>query len=62
MRVFCSKNRVAPFAGAWIEILPHLDTNCVIDVAPFAGAWIEIDNIENDELILPGRPLRGGVD
>ena len=33
---------VAPFAGAWIEILNYylaIDGTCV---APFAGAWIEI--------------------
>ena len=33
---------VAPFAGAWIEILaPAAPPNCT-KVAPFAGAWIEI--------------------
>ncbi len=33
---------VAPFAGAWIEIL--IKRNSVLSgvVAPFAGAWIEI--------------------
>ncbi len=33
---------VAPFAGAWIEML--VSVNCIdpTDVAPFAGAWIEI--------------------
>ena len=35
--------QVAPFAGAWIEIL-HIGTIGEKDVlvAPFAGAWIEI--------------------
>ena len=34
--------RVAPFAGAWIEItnLKQFEGGAV--VAPFAGAWIEI--------------------
>ena len=34
--------RVAPFAGAWIEIttLSGVDLNSF--VAPFAGAWIEM--------------------
>ena len=40
--VITEKALVAPFAGAWIEII-FLDTtiNRAI-VAPFAGAWIEI--------------------
>ena len=33
---------VAPFAGAWIEILSDFKDGTVFDVAPFAGAWIEI--------------------
>ena len=34
---------VAPFAGAWIEILLHLIYSISYYVAPFAGAWIEIN-------------------
>ena len=45
MRVrLCRKewDRVAPFAGAWIEIIsPSVIRLCNL-VAPFAGAWIEI--------------------
>ncbi len=33
---------VAPFAGAWIEILCCSGVLKWITVAPFAGAWIEI--------------------
>ena len=33
---------VAPFAGAWIEILSYLLNFVYASVAPFAGAWIEI--------------------
>ena len=33
---------VAPFAGAWIEILKPSPFAIVSAVAPFAGAWIEI--------------------
>ena len=33
---------VAPFAGAWIEILLATLTQRLQTVAPFAGAWIEI--------------------
>ena len=39
-----ASQQVAPFAGAWIEIV--LFGNCcrVLRVAPFAGAWIEISS------------------
>ena len=33
---------VAPFAGAWIEILDNGRVLKADYVAPFAGAWIEI--------------------
>ena len=33
---------VAPFVGAWIEILMDLKYALSADVAPFVGAWIEI--------------------
>ena len=33
---------VAPFAGAWIEICPVVESLRITFVAPFAGAWIEI--------------------
>ena len=33
---------VAPFAGAWIEMLKNIRNNSFLAVAPFAGAWIEI--------------------
>ena len=33
---------VAPFAGAWIEIILLLPGQDILNVAPFAGAWIEI--------------------
>ena len=36
------KARVAPFAGAWIEILESYLGFRKTFVAPFAGAWIEI--------------------
>ena len=36
------KLKVAPFAGAWIEIRETFSGGSVIYVAPFAGAWIEI--------------------
>ena len=37
-------NPVAPFTGAWIEImLPYWIAHRRSQVAPFTGAWIEID-------------------
>ena len=33
---------VAPFAGAWIEIMVALLLSLETIVAPFAGAWIEM--------------------
>ena len=38
-------NRVAPFAGAWIEILLLRDVGYIQQVAPFAGAWIEMIDV-----------------
>ena len=34
--------RVAPFAGAWIEMYVDSYFEGTLEVAPFAGAWIEI--------------------
>ena len=34
---------VAPFAGAWIEIIQFSSFLTARSVAPFAGAWIEIE-------------------
>ena len=41
-------NIVAPFAGAWIEILVFREVLLHSPVAPFAGAWIEIENLSVD--------------
>ena len=38
----CSPLRVAPLAGAWIEIGIAVVETLVGIVAPLAGAWIEI--------------------
>ena len=35
---------VAPFVGAWIEILYALTESQMLIVAPFVGAWIEINS------------------
>ena len=34
--------KVAPFVGAWIEIVFHVPNTSFATVAPFVGAWIEI--------------------
>ena len=53
---------VAPFAGAWIEIIQiyaGLDGSAV---APFAGAWIEILFWSKYRILIGSRSLRGSVD
>ena len=35
---------VAPFTGAWIEMMDDLAKNTIDAVAPFTGAWIEINS------------------
>ena len=50
--------KVAPLAGAWIEILYFLQRYCVFFVAPLAGAWIEMlcNMYKNEQtLSLPSR-------
>ena len=54
--------RVAPFAGAWIEIAGRRQRDDRKRVAPFAGAWIEIGTLLNYESAQKGRSLRGSVD
>ena len=44
---------VAPFAGAWIEIIIGIIHRSRLKVAPFAGAWIEMDSAVN--------PVEGGT-
>ena len=41
------EQRVAPFAGAWIEIISSPVSGSISLVAPFAGAWIEIYLVSN---------------
>ena len=54
--------RVAPFAGAWIEIVFRSKIFRRMGVAPFAGAWIEIQIVFKLWHSLHGRTLRGCVD
>ena len=39
---------VAPFVGAWIEIVVACIFSNVASVAPFVGAWIEICKYKED--------------
>ena len=54
--------KVAPFAGAWIEIVSPILARTPLKVAPFAGAWIEIDNSKGNPTPSLRRSLRGSVD
>ena len=40
--LWMNMQKVAPFAGAWIEIERHSQVHELLPVAPFAGAWIEM--------------------
>ena len=53
------RNAVAPFAGAWIEILIESGFLPEAKVAPFAGAWIEIRAIWNMMLADKVAPFAG---
>ena len=50
--------KVAPFAGAWIEIYRQSDSTGHPTVAPFAGAWIEIYRAKTKTQEIPSLPLR----
>ena len=51
-----AKVQVAPFTGAWIEILMLAIPKAPFAVAPFTGAWIEISGIvilSSDIIVAP---------
>ena len=50
---------VAPFAGAWIEIIFKREAIKKNGVAPFAGAWIEIKKIDELGLVTYVAPFAG---
>ena len=54
--------KVAPFAGAWIEIAEGMEQTGQRFVAPFAGAWIEISVTIHIITDVVRRSLRGSVD
>ena len=51
-------HRVAPRAGAWIEIDGEVIENHAFAVAPRAGAWIEILRLQQVQSIIPSLPVR----
>ena len=53
---------VAPFTGAWIEMLKKALHTMRTFVAPFTGAWIEMTVGLLDETYHDGRSLHGSVD
>ena len=59
IQCYAKEISVAPFAGAWIEILTHRNISIALVVAPFAGAWIEIGRwepgVEEGARSLPSR-------
>ena len=54
--------KVAPLAGAWIEILSKWIDAEIKFVAPLAGAWIEIVFLDNNKIYVECRSPRGSVD
>ena len=53
---------VAPFTGAWIEIMGIKVSDNTKGVAPFTGAWIEIQNQDVINAFNASRTLHGCVD
>ena len=53
---------VAPFTGAWIEMIIVKCRERLHLVAPFTGAWIEIDLRAVKQIPVSGRSLHGSVD
>ena len=49
---------VAPFAGAWIEMLTVASGSRKSKVAPFAGAWIEISVRFEKAVLTASHPSR----
>ena len=41
--------KVAPYMGAWIEIIPAHYSTSSENVAPYMGAWIEISPCKNQQ-------------
>ena len=50
---------VAPYTGAWIEIVDLFDEETGLPVAPYTGAWIEIDYVVDFNQALLVAPYTG---
>ena len=50
---------VAPFVGAWIEIVECSNLTVGKEVAPFVGAWIEITGLNSTDSNLHVAPFVG---
>ena len=37
--------KVAPYTGAWIEMMYSINIEDINEVAPYTGAWIEIKTV-----------------
>ena len=55
-------DKVAPFVGAWIEIIMGAVKRGTLSVAPFVGAWIEIKGFVMRRVYPQRRSLCGSVD
>ena len=54
-----SINWVAPYTGAWIEIILYEEVRAYTIVAPYTGAWIEINREIESALNLKVAPYTG---
>ena len=57
-----ANDKVAPLAGAWIEIMNRQTLPGIRKVAPLAGAWIEMLSVAEQTSVETGRSPRGSVD
>ncbi len=57
-----SKEEVALFARAWIEIVPSMAITTTGAVALFTRAWIEMSVTPGSAVTADSRPLYEGVD
>ena len=53
---------VAPYTGAWIEIIHKSSVFAPCAVAPYTGAWIEMTSYICFQKGKDGRSLHGSVD
>ena len=50
---------VAPYVGAWVEMLEMSQYELMAKVAPYAGAWVEISLTQLEATpLVPSHPMR----